>query len=117
MIKKKDVCILKFTEPANSGNIVKSVVIDKKTVVITRGFDDTKIIGKATNIITKNDGLYADLEYSDDGLFNNAYPSIRFDKFDDDEVEMIDCKLMTVAVGHTPHAQKSLENNLKPKDL
>lgn len=108
----KNVCILKFNELSKNGDIVKSVVIKEKTVVITKGFDNTKIIGKATNIVTKEDGLYVDLEYSD-GLFDNAYPSLRFDGFDKEEVEMNGCKLMTVAVGHIPHAQTSLENNLK----
>lgn len=110
-MKIKNVCILMFNEPDKNGQIIKHVNVDKKTLVINEHFDNTTNIGNATNIIAKEDGLYADLEFLDEKkLFNNAYPAIKFYK--KYERIIINSELMGVSIGAQAHAQEQLENNL-----
>lgn len=110
-MEKKDICILKFNEPDKNGEIIKHIAVTKKTLVITEYFDNTKIIGKATNIVAKEDGLYADLEYFDESkLISNAYPQIKFDKEYDKII--INSELTGISIGCVPHAQEKLEDNL-----
>jgi hypothetical protein len=112
MRKSKNVCILRFNEPDLNGNIVKYVDVKKKTLVINEGFDNTRIIGNATNIVAKEDGLYADLEFLDEEkLLSDAYPAIKFDK--EYEKVIINSQLMGISVGDVPHAQEELRGNIK----
>lgn len=111
MEERKNVCLLKYNKKAN-GFVVKNVSFENKKYPITDGFNDAKIIGQATNIISKKDGLYADLKYKDKKkVFTEAYPSIRFsfDKADDDIDES---ELKSIGIGINPHAQRQLRNNL-----
>lgn len=115
MIKKKDICVLKFNTRFEPEETFKDVVfsdikVPKKKFIINKGFKKTTNLGSATNFVKKEDGLYCDLEYEvEEGRkqFTNAYVSIYYDG---DNIDT--AKVDGISIGTTPNAQVDLRDNL-----
>ena len=118
MVTKKNVCILKFNslfEPEETcgGDVIKYIYIVPKTLEVFESFNYNKIVGKASKIKKKKDGIYCNLEYDDGKVpYSNAYASIKY--YDDTEKSGFKkSELMSISVGITPHAQLEIRNNLE----